>query len=238
MRFPEPLVRGRLIRRYKRFLADVVLADGGTVTVHCPNPGSMLGLAEAGSEVWLAPVRSAAAKLAWRWVLVRIGEGLVGIDAGRPNAIVAEAIAADAIPELGGYDRVRREVAYGRSSRIDLLLEGGGRPPCFVEVKNVHIRRAGDAEFPDSVTARGTKHLRELSAVVAQGARAVMLYLVQRADCAAFAIAADIDPTYAEALAGARRAGVEALVYACKLSLEEIVLDRPLPLRLDAARAA
>jgi sugar fermentation stimulation protein A len=165
--------------------------------------------------------------------MIRVGSGLVGINTMHPNRIVAEAIATGAIPELAGYASLRREVRYGRNSRIDILLEDGadkaaGRPPCYVEIKNVHLRRSGAAEFPDSVTARGAKHLVELAAMVAEGARAVMVYLVQREDCDAFRFAADIDPAYADAFRTARAKGVEAVCYACRLTPEEITVARRL----------
>ncbi len=234
MRFPDPLIRGRLVRRYKRFLSDHELDDGSLVTAHCANPGAMTGLAEPGMEVWLSPARNPARKLRYSWELVRVGDGLVGINTAHPNAIVAEAIEAGRIPELAGYDSLRREVRYGKNSRIDLLLEGGGRPPCYVEVKNVHLRRDRLAEFPDAVTARGAKHLAELANVVADGGRAVMLYLVQREDCPGFAIAEDIDPTYAEELTRALAAGVEAICFCCKLTTDSVTLDRALPIYFGA----
>ena len=228
MRFPTPLLRGRLVRRYKRFLSDVVLDSGKEVVAHCANPGAMTGLMEPGAEVWLSESRNPARKLGYSWELVRVGEGLVGINTGLPNAIVAEAIAAGRVPALRGYASMRREVKYGINSRIDLLLEDPHRPKCHVEVKNVHLRRAEDAEFPDCVTLRGAKHLRELAAVVRSGGRAVLLYLVQRADCERLTVAEDIDPGYAAAFREAREQGVEALCYACRLSTEAIELDRPL----------
>ncbi len=233
MKFSDPLLPGRLQRRYKRFLADVELESGETVTVHCPNPGSMLGLAEPGAKVWLSPARNPQRKLRYSWELVDLDGLLVGINTGHPNGIVAEALAAARIPELAGYADIKREVRYGRNSRIDLLLQDGGRPACYVEVKNVHLlRRPRVAEFPDSVTARGTKHLGELAAMAEAGQRAVMLYLVQRGDCARVEIAADIDPVYDRALREARERGVEALCYACRVSPESIELDRALPLVL------
>lgn len=232
MRFTAPLVRGVLVKRYKRFLADVLLEDGTVVTAHCANSGSMESVKAPGSEVWLSRAGGLGRKLAFTWELIRVGDGLVGINTGRPNALVAEAILAGAIPELAGYIGLRREVKYGRNSRIDLLLESPPRPPCYVEVKNVTLRRAtdGPAEFPDAVTERGTKHLRELSDMVAAGARAVMLYLVQRGDCAAFRVAADIDPVYEAALRNARAAGVESLCYACAVTTEGIAVTHALPL--------
>lgn len=235
MRFPAPLLPGRLLRRYKRFLADVDLAGVGPVTVHCPNPGAMMGLDASGSDVWVSPAAGAGRKLPYTLEIVRApavqGGGLVGINTGHPNRIAAEAIAAGAIPALSGYATARREVRYGRNSRIDLLLEADGRPPAYVEVKNVHLRRGGStvAEFPDCVTARGAKHLDELAAMVAAGARAVMLYVVQRGDCDRFAVAADIDPAYAAGLARAAAAGVEAICHRCTVTTEAIALGDAIP---------
>jgi sugar fermentation stimulation protein A len=228
MRFPRPLVRAVLLKRYKRFLADVRLLDGTETTAHCANPGSMLGLNEPGSEVWLLPSGDPRRKLAWSWELIRVGEHLVGINTGHPNALAAEAIAAGRIPALAGYERLRREQRYGAQSRIDLLLESPGRPICYVEVKNVHLRRGPYAEFPDSVTARGAKHLVELATMAASGHRAVMLYVVQRSDCARFRVAGDIDPVYAMAFEEARAAGVEVLCYYCRVMTDGIEIEAPL----------
>lgn len=231
MRFPSPLVEGRLIRRYKRFMADVELAGGEIVTAHVANPGAMTGLADPGMRVFLSPSANPARKLAWSWELVEANGALVGINTAHPNGIVAAAIAAGAIPELAGYDGLRREVPYGRNSRIDILLSGSGRPDAYVEVKNVHLsRRRGLAEFPDSVTARGTKHLAELGDMVGAGHRAAMLYLVQRSDAAAFALARDIDPVYATAFDRARSAGVEMLAYHCDVNIEGVEVLGPLPI--------
>ncbi len=230
MQFPDPLIRGRLIKRYKRFLSDHEIDGGEVVVAHCANPGAMLGLVEPGSEVWLSPSRNPARKLKFSWELLRVDGSLVGINTAHPNGIVAEAIEDGKIPELAGYGPLRREVKYGKNSRIDILLEAPDRAPCYVEIKNVHLKRNGRAEFPDSVTARGAKHLVEMSDMVAGGARAVMVYVVQREDCQGFAIAGDIDPTYAETLVGARAAGVEAICYSCKLTTESITLDQALPI--------
>ena len=241
MRFPSPLLEGRLVRRYKRFLADVELPGGPDgvelITAHVPNSGSMMGVDAPGSPVWLSRSSNPKRKLAYTLELVEADGGLVGVNTAHPNALVAEAIAAGRIPELAGYARVRREVKYGKNSRIDVLLEADGRPPAYVEVKNVHLRRPslGDglcAEFPDCPTARGAKHLEELAAMVAQGCRAVMLYLVQRMDCTHFRVARDIDPAYDAGLRRAVDAGVETLCWSCTLTRESIELDRPLPLRL------
>lgn len=231
MKFVTPLVRGTLVRRYKRFLADVRLEGGEVATAHCPNSGSMLSVDMAGSEVFLSPAPGAQRKLPYTWEMIRLGGELVGINTGRPNALVAEALAAGAISELDNYESVRREVRYGCNSRIDLLLEAAGRPKCLVEVKNVTMKREWArriVEFPDCVTARGTKHLNELANAAGEGHRAVMLFLAQRADADAFVIADDLDPAYATALERALDAGVEALFYRCSLGRDEIRLDRPM----------
>jgi sugar fermentation stimulation protein A len=231
MHFAKPLVRGTLLRRYKRFLADVMLDDGRAVTAHCANPGAMLGLAETGTAVWLEPADGPRRKLAFAWRLVELGDGhLAGIDTALPNRLVAEALAADAIPALAGYPEVRPETRFGAASRVDFLLTAPGRAPAYVEVKNVHLRREGDwAEFPDCVTLRGAKHLRELAAVAAAGHRAVMLYVVQRSDCRRFRLAADLDPGYAAAHCAARAAGVEVIAHATRIDRRGVVLAEAIP---------
>ncbi len=231
MKFAQPLIPARLLRRYKRFLADAVLEDGREITAHCANPGSMEGLKETGERIWLEPNDNPKRKLRYSWKLVELPDGhLAGIDTSVPNAVVGEALRARQIPELAAYDSIRPEVKYGKSSRIDFLATGTNLPDAYVEVKNVHFRRSGDwAEFPDSVTARGAKHLAELADMVAQGHRAIMLYLVQRDDCARFKLATDYDPTYARAYEKARAAGVEMLCYRANLSTDEITLGPCLP---------
>ena len=230
MRFASPLVSGRLIRRYKRFLADVALDTGETIVAHVANPGAMLGLTEPGLRVWLSRSDSLTRKLPWSLELIGADGTIIGVHTGHPNRLVAEAIAGGAIPELSGYATVRRVVAYGTRSRVDFLLAGPGRPDAYVEVKNVHLMRMkGRAEFPDSVTARGTKHLAELAKIANRGERAVMLYLVQRADAEAMSLARDIDPAYAAAFDQACAAGVEAIAYACRVTETEIAVERALP---------
>ncbi|MDJ1009133.1 MAG: DNA/RNA nuclease SfsA [Paracoccaceae bacterium] len=234
MRFPTPLVPGRLIRRYNRFLADVTLDDGRAVTAHCPNPGAMLGLKAPGLRIWLEPNEDPKKKLKFGWRLAELPGGhMAGIDTSVPNRVVGEALKARAVPALAEYDRVRAEVAYGERSRVDFLATGAGRPDAYVEVKNVHLRRDGDwAEFPDSVTARGAKHLRELGAMAEAGHRAVMLYLVQRTDCARVRFAGDIDPAYAAAAAEAEARGVEMIAHGTTITTEGVWLGPALPVHL------
>ena len=234
MVFPEPLIRGRLLKRYKRFLADVELESGDIVTAHCANSGSMLCVKEPNSEVWLSPARNPDRKLRYTWELIKVGKTFVGINTALPNGIVEEAITSDKIPELKGYASLRREVKYGQNSRIDLLLEDPSLPTCYVEVKSVTLKRdtkkSCPVEFPDAVTARGTKHLIELSNMVAKGYRSVMFYLVQRQDVNTFTIAADIDPAYKAALDEAIKIGVEILCYRCILNPKKIEVSKPLKL--------
>lgn len=231
MRFQTPLVPARLIRRYKRFLSDMTLEDGSEVTAHCANPGSMLGLKQPGLRCWLEPNDDPKKKLKYGWRMAELPGGhWAGIDTSLPNRVVKEALTNGAIPELAAYGSVRPEVAYGARSRVDFLLSEPGLPDAYVEVKNVHFRRTSDwAEFPDSVTSRGARHLDELAAMVAQGHRAVMVYLVQRTDCARFRLAGDLDPTYAAAFARAHATGVEAICYDCAISPQEMTLRAPIP---------
>ena len=232
MRFPAPLLPATLVKRYKRFLADVVLPSGETVTVHCANPGAMTGLNLPGARVWLSKSANPNRKLMHSWELVEAdlggGAELVGINTSHPNALAAEAIAAGAIPELAGYATVRREVRYGKASRVDFLLESPTRPACYLEIKNVHLmRRAALAEFPDAVTKRGAKHLFELADMAAAGSRAVMLFLIQIGSARSLALARDIDPAYGRAFDTARAAGVEAIAYRCGITCEGIEVVEP-----------
>ncbi|PTW61667.1 sugar fermentation stimulation protein A [Breoghania corrubedonensis] len=229
MKLP-PLVPGRLIKRYKRFLADIEFSDGSMITAHCANPGSMMGLAMPGSRVWLSVSDNPKRKLSHSWELVEVGGVLVGVSTARPNALVEEAILVGAIAELSGYATLRREVKYGKNSRVDILLEDPERPTAYVEVKNVNLmREPGLAEFPDAVTARGAKHLVELGDMVAAGHRAVMVYLVQYPGAERFALARDIDPAYGEAFDIARSRGVEAVAIVCEITQDEIRAARPIP---------
>ncbi len=232
MDFAQPLARGALVSRYKRFFADVVLDDGTPVTAHCPNPGAMLGLNIPGLPVWVSKSDDPKRKLAHTLELVNVDGGLVGINTMHPNRLVAEALARDAIPELTGYASHRREVKYGQNSRVDFLLEQEGRPPCWLEIKNCHLRRSGTlAEFPDCVAARSLKHLRELEAMVAAGERAVVMFVVQRTDCEAFSACADLDPAFAHGLEQAAKVGVEVLIYGCEISVDAITISRRLAWR-------
>jgi sugar fermentation stimulation protein A len=236
MKFNSPLIRGRLVKRYKRFLADVTLDNDTKITCTCPNTGSMLGLTAPGSVVWLSQSDSPTRKYRHTWEMIENDAGsgltLVGINTGHPNRIVAQAIEAGRIASLKGYQSLKREQKYGANSRIDILLEDKDEGRAYVEIKNVHLMRsAGLAEFPDAVTERGAKHLGELAQMVRAGHRAVMLYLVQRADANSLCLAADIDPAYAQAFEAATAAGVETLAYRCRLSPDEIVIDRKIPIR-------
>lgn len=237
MRFPSPLARGVLVARYKRFFADVTLDDGTGITAHCPNPGAMLGLNTPGLRAWVSASPDPKRKLPWTLELVEADGGLVGINTLHPNRLVAEALAADAIPELAGYATHRREVRYGANSRVDFLLEAPGRAPCWLEVKSVTLRRGERlAEWPDSVSARGARHLVELEAMAAARRRAVVLFVVQRNDCDRFDLAHDLDPAFSRAMARAVAAGIEVLVYGCDLDPLQVRISRRLAVENRLAR--
>lgn len=231
MLFPSPLLEGRLLKRYQRFLADIELADGSTVTAHCPNTGSMLGCKEPGSRVWLSAAANPNRKLPYTWEIVEaLPEVLVGVNTGLSNRLVEEAIANGAIAELQGYSRIHREVRFGtENSRVDLLLEGDG-PSCYVEVKNVTAAvENGIAIFPDAVSERGAKHLRELAAMAEAGFRAVLCFCVQRRDVTEVRPADAIDPVYGHTLRQALGRGMEAIAYRAEVNPQGIELRHPLP---------
>ena len=230
--FPSPLVRGVLLKRYKRFLADVELEDGTIVTAHCANTGSMKGCSEPNSPVYMSKSDNPKRKLAYSLELIQAGTTWVGINTALPNGIVESAIERRLLPQLDPWTHIRREVKYGKNSRIDLLLESDEAPPCYVEVKNVTLANSGVAKFPDAVTERGRKHLQEMSEEIAKGNRAAMVYLIQRTDCETFSPAEDIDPAYAEALSSALKNGVLAFALEAQPSPEGIVVTRSLPVHI------
>ena len=216
------------MKRYKRFLADVELPGGEIVTAHCPNTGSLSGCVPAGARAILRDSQNSARKLRWTFQTVE-GDGTwVNVDTGLPNALVAEAIAAGDVPELAGYGDLRREVKYGESSRIDILLESG-EERCYVEVKSTTLAEGGLARFPDAVTERGRKHLEELARMRAEGHRAIIFFCVSRADVERFAPADDIDPRYGEALRRVVELGVEPLAYTTEVRPDSFALGRRLP---------
>jgi len=239
VRITEPLVEGRLLRRYKRFLADVELEGGEVVTAHCPNPGRLIGCLPERARVVLRDSRDPSRKLRYTFQTVRVGRHWVNVDTSLPNAVVAEAIGRGDVPELAGYNSLRREVAYGERSRVDLLLEREGGERCYVEVKCTTMVEGRVAMFPDAVTARGLKHLRELAQVVRDGQRAVMFFFISRADPRSFAPAAHIDPDWAAGFGAALDAGVEALAYTARVRPERLELSRRVPVAAtrDAAAA-
>ena len=233
MLYDPPLQPAELIKRYKRFLADVRLPSGEMTTIHCPNPGAMTGFKDEGLKIWIQPA-APGRKLPYKWELADTKDGLVGINTMRPNQIVAEALVQGRIPELADYRHWRAEVKYQEKSRIDFLLSDDNLPDCYLEIKNVHLRRdnlpkgQGIAEFPDSVTQRGVKHLHALMAMKEQGYRSILLYVVQRMDCQSVSVAADIDPAYAKALAEAQQAGIEILAYQCHITEKQLQLGTKL----------
>ncbi len=237
LEFSSPLIEGRLLRRYKRFLADVELTSGDVITAHTANTGAMTGCSEPGSRVWLSIAENPKRKYPHSWEIVEVAPGvLCGINTLLSNRLVEEAISSGRISALEGYASIRREVPYGdERSRIDLLLESAEPtkiPPCYVEVKNVTLAENGVALFPDAVTARGTKHLRELIGVAGRGERAVIFYCVQRNDCGEFRPADSIDPVYGKTLCGALAQGVEALAYEAEVTTSGIYLTNSLPVSI------
>jgi len=231
MEFTTPLIPAILIKRYKRFLADCQLENGEVITAHCANTGAMTGLKDEGLQVWLEPNDDPKRKLNYSWKLVALPEGgFAGIDTALTNRLVKEALFKKKIPTFEPYGIIKPETKFGENSRVDFLLQGSNLSDCYVEVKNVTLTASdGWAEFPDTITQRGTKHLMELTEMVHQGHRAVMFYLVQRTDCDKFRLAEGIDPAYAAAFKTARAAGVEAMAYTCAISPSEIALDTEIP---------
>ncbi|MBI2253682.1 MAG: DNA/RNA nuclease SfsA [Proteobacteria bacterium] len=233
MLFDPPLQPARLVRRYKRFLADMLLPDGRTVTAHCPNPGSMLGLAAPNSPCWLSTKAAKGRKLDFGWEIVETPDGAkVGINTGHANRVVAEALAKGAIAGLPITGQWRAEVPFGTGTRFDFCHTADDGTLTFLEVKSVTLSRApGLAEFPDSRTERGAKHLRELMVAQKMGHRAALLFLIQRGDCREMQAAADVDPAYAAGLEAARSGGVEILSYACDVATTGIFLTNPIAFR-------
>jgi sugar fermentation stimulation protein A len=238
VRFASPAVAGRFVRRYQRFFADVELADGARLTAHCPNTGSLIGCLEPGAPVWVRDSAKPERKLRFTWQAVCIGSTWVNVDTSLPNAVVLEGIERGLVPELAGYAEHRREVPYGRASRIDLLLAHPERPPCFVEVKCTTYAEGTTAMFPDAPTERGKKHLAELARVARRGQRAVQFYFVSRADVELFRPADAIDPDYGRALRRAVRAGVEVLAWTARVEAQRLELLRPLPVDLSSPRSS
>lgn len=229
MKFPSPLVYGTLIKRYKRFLADIQLDSGEELTAHCPNPGAMMGITSPGLRVALSKASNPDRKLKYSWEMVEADGTWIGVNTSNPNQIVAEALENSEITELAGYKNIKAEVKYGQNSRIDFYLTDGPTQACLVEVKNVHLIRANNmAEFPDCVTARGAKHQLELAEQVKHGIRCVVLYVVQRDDALTFKVADDLDKAYGAASKAAAEAGVETLAYSCNMDLDGITLKQQL----------
>jgi len=231
MHFNPPLIKGTLLGREKRFISYIKLEDGSEVTAHCPNTGSMTGCMDIGSPVLISKSDNPKRKLAYTWEMVQTGKYWIGINTRLPNLLVREALEIGRVPELSGYASIRSEVPYGENSRIDLLLENNSKK-CYVEIKNVTLVEGNVARFPDAVTTRGQKHLRELMNMVKEGHRAVIFYLVQREDGKLMQPADDIDPVYGQLLRQAVSQGVEALVYRAEINPDEIVLAERLPLEL------
>ena len=229
MQLPKPLYCGTLIKRYKRFLADIRLESGENITAHCPNPGRMTGLSNPGSRVWVSCSPNPNRKLPFTVELIEADGGLVGVNTHHPNKIVREAIEAHRIAQLKGYNSLRTEVKYAERSRVDILLEDEKIGRCWVEVKNVHLRRDsresnGTAEFPDSVTVRGSRHIEDLVDQIKIGDKSVLIFLIQRMDCKDFKIARDIDPFYYETLLRGMENGLEVLCFDTNITLSSISL--------------
>ena len=227
------LISGTLIKRYNRFLADVKLRNHRIVTAHCPNSGSMKACSEPGRTVYLSRHNNPKRKLKYTWELIEMPTSLVGVNTMVPNRLVYNSIRSSSVTELTGYEDVTREVTTGKGSRIDLRLDGKGKEPCYVEVKNCTLVENGVASFPDAVTSRGLKHLRELQKLHGQGCRCAMFFLIQRMDVKRFKPADHIDPDYGKGLRKAAKNGVEIIVYDTKIDLKGIRLNRQIPYFLE-----
>lgn len=234
MEFTPPLQQGVLLRRYKRFLADIQLDDGGEITIHCPNTGSMRNCLFPGESVWFSTSNNLKRKYAHTWELTATPTGcLIGIHSGQANTLAEEAITRGVIAELQGYTQLSREVKYGdENSRIDILLRDDKKADCYIEVKSCTLLENGQGYFPDAISLRGQKHLRELMQVIKQGQRAVLLFVVQHSDIDCVAPAEHIDPEYAKLLKQAVISGVEVLAYRCLLSPTQIALAHSVPVRV------
>lgn len=232
MKFTEPLIQATILKRYKRFLADINI-DGKTVTVHVPNTGSMQACWEPNWKCALSVSNNPARKMAHTLELTHNGESWIGVNTGNANKLAKIWLTQNLIPALSGYTSVIPEKKIGES-RVDFYLEGhASLPACYVEVKNVTLKLGGIAQFPDSVSERGQKHLRELMQIKKSGLRAAMLFVVQREDVSVFAPATTVDPEYARLLKEARNSGVEIYVYQCRMGLDELTLGQSLPIELD-----
>lgn len=234
MQFDPPLIEAKFLKRYKRFFADFELPSGEVVTAACANTGRMTGLLNEGARALISPASNPKRKLKWDWLVVEADGTWIGCHTATPNTLGFAAVSEGQVPELRGYQTVEKEKKYGQeNSRIDLLLTDPARPPCYVEIKNVHMMlEPGIASFPDAVTTRGLKHLRELEAEVAKGNRAVMFYIIQRSDCHTFTPAAHVDPAYANGLRQAHEVGVEILAYSCHVGTTEIRLADRLEIQI------
>jgi len=230
MEFSKPLIHGRLIKRYKRFLADITLDNGEVITAHCTNSGTMKSCLEDNAEVYLTPVDDPKRKTKFTWEMIKINDDWVGINTGNPNKLAFDAIKNGEIGKLKGYTEVKREVKF-RDSRFDVMAKNE-KEICFVEVKNCTLKKGDYVLFPDAVTTRGKKHLETLIQVKEEGMRAVMLYIIQRTDVDKFALAKEIDPAYAKTLKKAHEKGVEIIPFQAKVTPEKIELIKELPFEL------
>lgn len=229
MKFSSPLLKGRLIKRYKRFLADIELDDRGIITAHCPNSGAIQGVTNPGTPVWVSLSDNPTRKLPYTWEMANVGGTYVGVNTSHPNGLVCDAIESGVIKELQQFQSLKREVPYGKNSRIDILLTSEKGELTYVEVKNVHLKRGKLAAFPSSVTTRGAKHLRELADAVQMGHKAYVVYVIQRNDCEGFEIATDIDPDYGRETLMALDKGVIPLAYACDINPSQIIITHQIP---------